>query len=400
MPEERIVLKNCGRIDPKDIDSYIAKGGFKALDKALSQLKPVDIIKLVRESGLRGRGGAGFPTGVKWELAANTTADVKYIICNADEGEVGTFKDRFLLENDPFTLIEGMAIAGFAIGASKAFIYLRAEYQYLRGLVESAIQQVREKGYFNKRNFKFDIEICENAGAYVCGEETALMESIEGKRGEARFKPPFPPTSGLWEKPSIINNVETLMNIPHIVLNGASWFSAIGTEKSKGTKVFSVSGDVERPGIYELRMGSTLEELVVDLCGAKDVKMIQVGGTAGRVLPASEIEVPLSFETLLGAGAIIVYNKDRDVLDIVLKTMEFFEEESCGKCVPCREGTAVMHQILDEIKQSGPGNGNLDMLCEIADTMKSCSLCGLGQSAPTCFVDTLQHFPEEYRSKT
>lgn len=285
MPEQRIVLKNY-------------EPGFKALQKAKSAFKPADVISEIKKSGLRGRGGAGFPTGVKWELAAKTPADTKYIICNADEGEVGTFKDRYILENHLLTLLEGIAIAGYAVGAKKAFIYLRAEYTYLLPKIEKAIEEAKI----------FDIEICENAGAYECGEETALMESIEGKRGEARFKPPFPPTSGLWNKPTVINNVETLMNIPYIILNGADRFSAIGTRDSKGTKVFSVSGDVERPGVYELVMGSSLKELVVDLAGAKDIKFMQAGGASGRVLPYQMLGTPLSFETVLGAGAVIVYN--------------------------------------------------------------------------------------------
>lgn len=399
MPQKQIVLKNCSPGPVKDIEDYLVRGGFKALDKAF-QLSPEEIVNVVKESGLRGRGGAGYPTGLKWEYAARAKTGVKYLVCNADEGEVGTFKDRFLIENDPFSLIEGMALASYAIGASKAFVYLRGEYQYLLPRLESAIGQVKNKGYLNRDNFKLEIEICENAGAYVCGEETALMESIEGKRGEARFKPPFPPAKGLWQKPTVINNVETLMNIPHIVLNGASWFRGVGTERSKGTKIFSVSGDVEKPGIYELVMGSTLKELVIDLCGAKDVKMIQVGGAAGRVLPASELEQELSFETMLGAGAIIVYNKDRDVLGMVVKTIEFFVEESCGKCVPCREGTAVMYQMLIKgMRNKGFSPEELNTLYEISDTMKSCSLCGLGQSVPTCFEDTLRYFPQSYRSK-
>lgn len=396
MPQQKIVLKNCGQIDPSDIKTYLSKAGFQALDTALTKLKPAEVITQIKNSGLRGRGGAGFPTGLKWELAARAQADEKYIICNADEGEVGTFKDRYILENDPFGLIEGMAIAGYAVGAKKAFIYLRAEYGYLLPKLNSAIDQVKKQGFFKKSNFSFDIEICENAGAYICGEETSLMESIEDKRGEARFKPPFPPTAGLWQKPTVINNVETLMNIPHIIANGAEGWSKIGTPASKGTKVFSVSGDVARPGVYELVMGSSLKELVSDLAGASDIKMMQVGGASGRVLAFDRIDTPLSFETVLGAGAVIVYNNGRSALDMTLKSVEFFMEESCGKCSPCREGTAALYAILENFKAGKAAESDLADLQEISQAMTLCSLCGLGQTAANCFLDTLKHFPEEY----
>lgn len=397
MPQQKIVLKNCGQIDSNDINSYIKAGGFRALDKALNQFKPGDVVTQVKESGLRGRGGAGFPTGAKWDLTAKAEADEKYVICNADESEVGTFKDRYILDNDPFGLLEGIAIASYAVGAKKAFLYLRAEYSYLLPKLNSAVEQAQKQGVLNRPGLRLDIEICEGAGAYVCGEETSLMESIEGKRGEARFKPPFPPASGLWQKPTVINNVETLMNVPHIINNGSQWFSAIGTAASKGTKVFSVSGDVQRPGVYELIMGSSLKELVVDLAGAKDIKMVQAGGASGRVLPAGKIDTALGFEAVLGAGAIIVYNNSRSALEVALKTMEFFKEESCGKCVPCREGTSVMCGILENMKNGIAGEYNLGDLHDIAQAMTACSLCGLGQAAGNCFVDTHQLFPEEYK---
>ena len=342
MPEKRVVLQNCGVIDPKDIATYIDRDGFKALKKAL-KLPPEQLIGEIKASGLRGRGGAGFPCGLKWELAGKAPGDEKYVICNADEGEVGTFKDRYILENDPFSLIEGIAIAGYAIGARKAYIYLRAEYHFLLGLLERAIAQSKKRGFLKY----LDIEIRQGAGAYVCGEESALMDSIEGKRGEVRYRPPFPPTSGLWGKPTIINNVETLMNVPRIVLNGAEWFEQMGTERSKGTKVFSVSGDVKNPGVYELVLGSSLKELVEGLAGAKKVQAVQVGGATGRIIPADKLDTPLSFETILGAGAITVFDKSRDIIDIVYRTLEFLAEESCGKCAPCREGTEAMVEILE-----------------------------------------------------
>ena len=281
MTGKRVVLKNCGVINPRDITTCLDQDGFRALEKARSEMSPEQVIEEIKASGLRGRGGAGFPCGLKWEMARQATGDKKYVICNADEGEVGTFKDRYILQNDPFTLIEGIALAAYAIGAEQAYIYLREEYHYLLELLLGAIAQAREKGLLDT----VSIDVREGAGAYVCGEESALMESIEGKRGEVRYKPPFPPTSGLWSQPTIINNVETMMNIPRIILNGTSWFNEIGTERSKGTKVFSVSGDVTRPGVYELVMGSHLGELVVDLAGAEKTKMIQIGGATGRVLP-------------------------------------------------------------------------------------------------------------------
>ncbi|TET87217.1 MAG: hypothetical protein E3J46_06685, partial [Desulfobacteraceae bacterium] len=298
MPEKWIVLRNCGVIDPKRITTYLDRDGFKALKKALAEMPPEQIIEEIKVSGLRGRGGAGFPCGLKWELARKAQGDEKYVICNADEGEVGTFKDRYILERDPFTLIEAMAIAGYAIGAKRGYIYLRAEYHHLLDLLRNAISQARERGFLEH----FDIDIREGAGSYICGEESALMESIEGKRGEVRYRPPFPPSRGLWGKPTIINNVETLMNIPQVILNGAHWFNQIGTERSKGTKVFSVSGDVKKPGVYELVLGSQLRELVMDLALAEKVKIIQVGGATGRIIPYDMIDTPLSFETILGAG--------------------------------------------------------------------------------------------------
>jgi len=394
VPEKRVVLRNCGVIDPKRISTYLARDGFKALKKALGEMTPEQVIAEIKASGLRGRGGAGFPCGLKWELARKSPRDEKYVIANADEGEVGTFKDRYILENDPFTLIEAMAIAGYAIGAKKGYIYLRAEYHYLLDSLKKAIGQARKKGLWD-----FEIDIREGAGAYVCGEETALMESIEGKRGEIRYRPPFPPSSGLWEKPTIVNNVETLMNIPQIILNGANWFNQMGTEQSKGTKVFSVSGDVKRPGVYELVLGSGLKELVEDLASAERVKMVQVGGATGRIIPFHMIDTPLSFETILGSGAVIVLDESRDVIDVVYKTLEFLAEESCGKCAPCREGTEAMIEILERFSKGEGLESDLRILPELSNVMMLSSLCGLGQAAPYPVIDSLRYFRSAYESR-
>jgi len=395
VPEKRIVLKNCGVIDPRDITTCLEKDGFRALQKALSETTPDGIIEAVKASGLRGRGGAGFPCGLKWELTRKAEGDEKFVICNADEGEVGTFKDRYILQNDPFTLIEAIAIAGYAIGARKAYIYLRAEYHYLLDLLTNAISQARERGFLEH----LDIHIREGAGAYVCGEESALMDSIEGKRGEVRYRPPFPPTKGLWEKPTVINNVETLMNIPQIVLNGADWFYQIGTERSKGTKVFSVAGDVEKPGVYELVLGSELKELVMDLAQAKKVKMIQVGGATGRIIPYAMINTPLSFETILGAGAITVLDESRDIIDAVYQTMEFLAEESCGKCAPCREGTEAMVEIMEKFTKGEGTERDIRLLEELSNAMMLSALCGLGQAAPIPIMDSLQYFRNDYENR-
>lgn len=392
MPEKRIVLRNCEVTDPEDLNSYLERGGFKALAKALDGMGPETVIEEVKASGLRGRGGAGFPCGSKWELARNTPADEKFIVCNADEGEMGTFKDRYIIQNDPFSLIEGIAIAGCAIGAKKAYIYLRAEYRYLLPGLTGAIEQVRRRGLLKDLN----IEIREGAGAYVCGEESSLMNSIEGRRGEARYRPPFPPASGLFEKPTIINNVETLTNIPQIILNGASWFSSIGTEKSKGTKVFSVSGDVEKPGIYELVMGSSLRELVVEEAQAKAIKAVQVGGAAGRIIPGSKIDTTLSFETVLGSGAVTVFDERRDIVDVIYRTAEFFAEESCGKCAPCREGTEVLVEILGRLARGEGADTDIAVLEDLSRVMSGASLCGLGQGAPVAVMDSLSHFRDDY----
>lgn len=393
--EKRILLKHCGVIDPGEIAGYEEREGFKALSKAREEMSPDEVIEEVKNSGLRGRGGAGFPCGVKWGLARAAEGDEKFLICNADEGEVGTFKDRYILQNDPFSVIEGIAIAAYAIGAAEAYIYLRGEYHYLYGGLAGAIEQAKEKGYLED----LQIRIQEGAGSYVCGEESALMNSIEGKRGESRYRPPFPPTSGLFDKPTIINNVETLMNIPGIILKGAEWYQELGTDESKGTKVLSVSGDVENPGIYEVELGCSLKEVVMDLAGAGSVKMIQVGGSTGRIIPFDQIDTPLSFETVLGSGAVTVFNKSRDVIDFVYRTMEFLNEESCGKCTPCREGTEVMLEVLGRLIRGEGESGDIEILEDLSATMKVSALCGLGQSAPIPVMDTIQHFRGDYENR-
>jgi len=395
VPEKRIVLKNCELIDPGDITTYLDGDGFRAWQKLLAEMTPEQVIEEVKASGLRGRGGAGFPCGLKWELAKKAPGNEKYVICNADEGEVGTFKDRYILQNDPFTLIEGIAIAAYATGAKRGYIYLRAEYHHLLDSLIQAIGQAREKGFLQH----VDIDIREGAGAYVCGEESALMDSIEGKRGEVRYRPPFPPTKGLWEEPTIINNVETLMNIPQIILNGARWFNQIGTERSKGTKVFSVSGDVAKPGVYELVLGSQLRELVMDLALAKKVKMLQIGGATGRIIPYAMIDTPLSFETILGAGAITVFDESRDVIDVVYRTLEFLAEECCGKCAPGREGTETMVEILERFTKEEGTERDIRLLEELSNAMILSSLCGLGQAAPIPVMDSLQHFRNDYENR-
>ena len=395
MPEKRIVLKNCELIDPKDIHTYLERGGFKALAKALNDMTSDTVIEEVKLSGLRGRGGAGFPCGLKWEAARRTEADEKFLICNADEGEMGTFKDKYIMQNDPFTLIEGIAIAAYAIGAKTAYVYLRGEYRYLIPILRNGIQQATGKGLLDSLN----LEVREGAGAYVCGEESALMNSIEGRRGEARYRPPFPPVSGLFGKPTVINNVETLTNIPQIIMNGASWFSAIGTEKSKGTKVFSVSGDVKKPGIYELVMGSNLKELVFERARAKRVKAVQVGGAAGMIIPGSKIDTPLSFETVLGSGAVTVFDESRDIIDMVYRTAEFFAEESCGKCAPCREGTQVLLEVLGRLTRGEGSHGDIEILEDLSQVMMDSSLCGLGQSACVPVADSLRHFRSDYENR-
>jgi NADH:ubiquinone oxidoreductase subunit F (NADH-binding) len=393
--EKRIVLRNCGVIDPENIETFIARDGFHGLKKAQNDMSPDEVVDEVKSSGLKGRGGAGFPCGVKWEIAKMSTSRDKTLICNADEGEMGTFKDRYIIENDPFSLIEGMAIAAFAIGAKRAYIYLRAEYRYLLTGLTRAIEKAKAKGLLGD----LEVQICEGAGAYICGEESALMNSMEGKRGEARCRPPYPPVSGLWGAPTIINNVETLCNIPEILLKGASWFASVGTKKSKGTKVFSVSGDVRKPGVYELEMGVRLKHLIDDLAEARNVKLVQVGGSTGRILPASELDVELSYEGILGSGAVTVIDETRDVIDVLSQTIEFLAEESCGKCAPCREGTEAMVEILARLARGEGFQEDLSVLEDLCKVMSVSSLCGLGQGAPIPVMDGLHYFRTVFENR-
>lgn len=393
--QKRIVLKNCGLVDPGSIQSFLKKGGFAALVKAQKKMTPEKVIEEVTASGLLGRGGAGFSCGLKWKFAREQSADQKFIVCNADEGEVGTFKDRYILQNDPFSLIEALAIAGWAIGANKAFIYLRGEYHHISGLVLNAIRQSKDKGFLDH----MEVELREGAGAYMCGEESGLMNSIEGLRGEARYKPPFPPQKGLWGKPTIINNVETLINIPRIILKGSEWFRELGTERSKGTKVFSVSGDVAAPGVYELEFGSSLSELVTKLAAASDVKMVQIGGACGRVLPADLLDTPLAYENILGAGAVMVFNKSRDVIDAMYRNTEFLADESCGRCAPCRDGSEAMLDILGRLARGEGAHGDLEALEDLSSVMSMSAMCGLGQTASLPLMDTLKYFRKDFETR-
>ena len=395
MPQKRLVLTNCDVIDPRDIETHLERGGFRALARVQNAMTPDEVIEVVKASGLRGRGGAGFNCGAKWQFARKAEGDEKFLICNADEGEVGTFKDRFILAKDPFTLMEGMAIAAYAIGAKRAYIYLRAEYHHLLDLLNNALRQAGERGFLEQ----LDVRIVEGAGAYICGEESALMNSIEGRRGEARYRPPFPTTSGLWGSPTIINNVETLMNIPPIIAEGPQWFRDMGTSDSKGTKVFSVSGDVAKAGVYELVMGSPLRELVVDLAGARNVKMVQVGGAAGAIVPGHELDIPLSYETILGSGGVTVFDESRDVIDIVHRDLLFLAEESCGECTPCREGTEVMVEILGRLSKGDGVERDISALKDLSEMMMLSSLCGLGQGAAIPVRDSLRHFQNEYEDR-
>ena len=396
MPQKLLVLRNCGLINPQNVDSYVARRGFEALRRVQSGMTPAQVIEEVKRSGLRGRGGGGFPTGLKWEQAAQSPGERKYIICNASEGEVGAFKDRYLLENDPFAVIEGIAIAAYAVGARKAYIYLRSEYAHVANLLVNATAQVKQKGLLDGGGWSLEVELRLGSGGYVCGEETALMESLEGRRGEPRARPPFPPSQGLLGLPTVINNVETLMNIPWIVVNGADRFCGTGTRESKGTKVFSVSGDVRRPGVYELEMGSSLSELVGEIALAGDVKMVQVGGASGRIVPGSRMDVALSYESVLGAGPVIVFDGSRDIVDIMRRTMEFFAEESCGKCAPCREGTQAMLETLARIADGRGLRKDLKALEQLSSAMMLTSSCGLGQAAPVPVMDSLRYFSQEY----
>ncbi|HEY5557074.1 NADH-quinone oxidoreductase subunit NuoF [Acetobacterium sp.] len=408
----RVALRNCGIINPELIDEYIAFNGYKALGKALTEMTPMDVIKTVKNSGLRGRGGGGFPTGTKWGFAAQQDNEQKYVCCNADEGDPGAFMDRSVLEGDPHSIIEAMAIAGYAIGANYGFIYVRAEYPIAVKRLQIAIDQAKEYGLLGDNildtGFKFDLEIRLGAGAFVCGEETALMTSIEGKRGEPRVRPPFPAVKGLWQKPTILNNVETLANIPVIMLKGSEWFASMGTEKSKGTKVFAVGGKINNTGLVEIPMGTTLREVIYDIGGGipdgKKFKAAQTGGPSGGCIPASHIDTPIDYETLIelgammGSGGLIVMDEDTCMVDIAKFFLEFTVDESCGKCNPCRLGTRRMMEILDKITKGKGKMSDIDELETLARDIKASSLCALGQTAPNPVLSTLRYFRDEYEA--
>lgn len=408
--EDRVVLENCGIINPELIEDYKLKGGYTALSKAFKEMTPQEVINEVKNSKLVGRGGAAFPTGLKWEYSSRATKKPKYIICNADEGEPGTFKDRLVLENDPHKIIEAMVIAGYAVGAEYGYIYIRGEYSLSIKRIKQAIDKAREQKYLGGNilgtKFSFDIEIREGAGAYICGDETALMESIEGKRGEPRSKPPYPPTSGLWNKPTVINNVETLSNIPSIILKGADWFNKIGLSESSGTKVLTLLGDVKKQGAAEVPLGTNLKDIIYNIGGGiiegKKLKMVQLGGPSGSCLTPDRIDVALDYKVLsqagltLGSGVVLVLCEDRCIVDIVRNIARFFQHESCGKCTPCREGTNIIYRLLTKIALGKGEDTDLETLKSLGETMKDTSFCGLGQSAPNSLLNTLKLFPEEY----
>ena len=406
----RIALRNCGIINPENIDEYIAYDGYKALAKALTEMTPDQVIEEVKKSGLRGRGGAGFPTGLKWELTRKSKSDKKYVVCNADEGDPGAFMDRSILEGDPHSVIEAMAIAAYAIGADQGFIYVRAEYPIAVKRLQIAIKQAQEYGLLGRNifgtDFSFDLELRLGAGAFVCGEETALITSIEGHRGEPKPKPPFPAVSGLWGKPTLINNVETYANIPVILNRGADWFSKIGSEKSKGTKVFAVGGKINNTGLVEIPIGTTLREVIYDIGGGipngKKFKAAQTGGPSGGCIPASHIDTPIDYETLrelgsmMGSGGLIIMDEDTCMVDIAKFFLEFTVDESCGKCPPCRIGTKRMLEILEKITSGKGEMEDIDKLEMLAKNIISSALCGLGQSAPQPVLSTLRYFRDEY----
>ena len=410
--QKRIVLRNCGIIDPESIDDYLAADGYKAIEKVLGSMSPQQVIDEVTKSGLRGRGGAGFPTGVKWGFARKSPGNQKYIICNADEGDPGAFMDRSVLESDPHSILEGMLIAGYAIGASEGYIYVRAEYPLAIQRLEIALAQARERGFIGEdilgSNFEFDIKIRQGAGAFVCGEETALIMSIEGKRGMPRFRPPFPAQSGLWEKPTNINNVETFANVAWIILNGADAYNKYGTEKSKGTKVFALAGKVARGGLVEVPMGITLREIVFDIGGGTssglEFKAIQIGGPSGGIIPANLADTPVDYDSvtktgaIMGSGGLIVMDEAACMIDIAKFFLDFTQNESCGKCTFCRIGTLRMLEILERISEGNGREGDVELLEELAESVKRASLCGLGQTAPNPILTTIRYFRDEYEA--
>lgn len=410
--QKRVALRNCGVIDPENINEYIAFDGYKALAKALTEMSRDDVIDVILKSGLRGRGGAGFPTGLKWKFAKAPESDVKYVCCNADEGDPGAFMDRSVLEGDPHSVLEAMAIAGYAIGSQQGYIYVRAEYPIAVKRLRIAIEQAREAGMLGKdifgTGFNFDIDLRLGSGAFVCGEETALMTSIEGCRGEPRPRPPFPAIKGLFGKPTILNNVETLANVCQIILNGPEWFAAMGTEKSKGTKVFALGGKINNTGLVEIPMGTTLREIIYDIGGGipngKKFKAAQTGGPSGGCIPAEHLDIPIDYDNLIaigsmmGSGGMIVMDEDNCMVNIAKFFLEFTVDESCGKCPPCRIGTRRMLEILDRITHGKGEDGDIEKLEKLAKNIKASALCGLGQTAPNPVLSTLRYFRDEYEA--
>ena len=408
----RVALRNCGVINPEDIEEYIGMDGYQALGKVLTSMTPQEVIDLMKASGLRGRGGAGFPTGMKWQFAANNACDTKYVICNADEGDPGAFMDRSVLEGDPHAVLEAMAIAGYAIGAHHGYIYVRAEYPIAVKRLEIAIRQAREYGMLGKdifgSGFDFDIDIRLGAGAFVCGEETALITSIEGNRGEPRNKPPFPANKGLFQQPTIINNVETLANIPQIIVKGPEWFASMGTETSKGTKVFALGGKIVNTGLVEIPMGTTLREILFDIGGGipngKKFKAAQTGGPSGGCIPAQHLDTPIDYENLkaigsmMGSGGLIVMDEDNCMVDVARFFLEFTVDESCGKCTPCRIGTRRLLEMLDKITEGKATLEDLDKMEELCHYIQKNALCALGQTAPNPVLSTLKYFRDEYEA--
>ncbi len=410
--QKKIVLKNCGLIDHASIDEYISKDGYFAIAKALSEMSPSDVVDEMKKSGLRGRGGGGFPTGLKWEIGSKSQGDQKYIICNADEGDPGAFMDRSLLEGDPHSVIEGMMIGGYAIGATKGVVYVRAEYPLAVERLEVALKDARRRGVLGKNifssGFDFDIEIRIGAGAFVCGEETALLQSVEGKRGEPRQKPPFPAQKGLFGKPTIINNVETFGNAPSIILNGGEWFASIGAKTSTGTKVFALAGDINNTGIVEVPMGMSLREILYDVGGGipgnKPFKAAQTGGPSGGCITSEYLNTPVDYDsltklgTIMGSGGLIAMDDRKCMVDVARFFMEFVQDESCGKCVPCRLGTKRMLEILERITKGQGEEGDIELLEELGASIKDSALCGLGQTAPNPVLSTIKYFRDEYEA--
>ncbi len=410
--QRRVALRNCGVIDPENIEEYIAFDGYKALAKCLTELTPEEVVDVVKRSGLRGRGGGGFPTGIKWGLAQKPKSDVKYVCCNADEGDPGAFMDRSVLEGDPHAVLEAMAIAGYAIGAQQGYIYVRAEYPIAVKRLRIAVAQAREYGLLGKNifgtDFNFDIDLRLGSGAFVCGEETALLASIEGGRGEPRPRPPFPAVKGLFGKPTLLNNVETYANIPQIILNGAEWFAAMGTEKSKGTKVFALGGKINNTGLVEVPMGTSLRDIIYEIGGGipqdKKFKAAQTGGPSGGCIPAEHLDIPIDYDNLIaigsmmGSGGMIVMDEDNCMVDIAKFFLEFTVDESCGKCPPCRIGTRRMYEMLTEITEGRGKPGDIEKLERLAKNIKASALCGLGQTAPNPVLSTIRYFRDEYEA--